>query len=87
MAKSKQERLLINDTSFEDAMSQMEAIVKQLERGELSLEQSLEQFEKGVKLSQMCLAKLTAAEKQITKVIREENGQVVERPILFGEVE
>lgn len=86
MAKRKQENLLIHNMSFEDAMSQMEAIVKQLERGELSLEQSLEQFEKGVTLSQMCLAKLTAAEKQIMKVIREENGQVVERPINFGEV-
>lgn len=80
MAKSKQEKKSIDNTSFEDAMNQLEIIVKQLEQGDLSLEASLEQFEQGVKLSQICLAKLSAAEQQITKIIHDENSQFIHQP-------
>lgn len=70
-----------DDISFEEALSKLEAIVKQLEQGELSLDAALEQYAHGVKLSQMCLGKLNDAEVKITKVITETNGRIIETPL------
>lgn len=78
MARKKQIQLLDDNLSFEDALNELEAIVKQLEQGELSLDQSLDQYAQGVKLSRLCLTKLNAAEEKITKVISEVNGNIVE---------
>ncbi|MPL84353.1 Exodeoxyribonuclease 7 small subunit [bioreactor metagenome] len=86
MTKKKQDSL-VNKLSFEDALDQLEEIVKQLEKGELSLEQSLEQYGLGVKLSQLCLIQLNAAEGKITKVLSEKNGEIVELPLAFQEDE
>ncbi|MGB1580618.1 MAG: exodeoxyribonuclease VII small subunit [Nevskiales bacterium] len=59
---------------FEQALGQLEALVQQLEAGELSLEDSLKQFEQGVKLARGCQAALKEAELKVRKLI-EENGQ------------
>lgn len=50
---------------LEKAMGELEQIVEQLEAGELSLEKSLAQFEKGVKLSRECQKALTEAEQKV----------------------
>jgi exodeoxyribonuclease VII small subunit len=50
---------------FEDALSRLEGIVKELEKGELSLESSLAQYEQGVRLARFCSGKLEEAEKRI----------------------
>ena len=50
---------------LEKSMGDLEQIVEQLEGGELTLENSLAQFEKGVKLSRECQAALTAAEQKV----------------------
>lgn len=87
MARKKQEQRLADNISFEDALRELESIVKQLEKGELSLDQSLDQYAQGVRLSQMCLVKLNAAEEKITKVISEVNGNIVESALVFQEDE
>lgn len=46
-------------------MRDLEQVVEQLESGELSLDKSLKEFEKGVKLSRDCQAALTAAEQKV----------------------
>ena len=53
----------IND--FESALAELESIVKQLEQGNLALEQSLRLFERGVELSRYCHTRLDAAERRI----------------------
>jgi exodeoxyribonuclease VII small subunit len=53
------------DLSFEDALSQLEALVEQMEQGELSLEDSLASFERGVALTRRCEAALKAAEQKV----------------------
>jgi len=73
--------------SFEEALSQLEAIVKHLEKGDASLDESLAKFSEGVKLSQMCLAKLNFAEQEIDRIISEQNGRLVEKPLPFPEGE
>lgn len=75
----------IDNVCFEEALGKLEVIVKQLEKGEVSLEESLAQFAEGVALSQICLAKLSLAEKQIDKILQEECGKVVEKPLSLQE--
>ncbi|MGI6093298.1 MAG: exodeoxyribonuclease VII small subunit [Veillonellaceae bacterium] len=87
MARKKQEQCIEDTISFEDALSKLEAIVKQLEQGDLSLDQSLDQYAQGVRLSRLCLAKLNSAEDKITKVITEANGKIVESNLDFQEEE
>ena len=50
---------------FESALAELEAIVKTLERGDLTLEQSLERFERGIKLSRFCHTRLEHAERRV----------------------
>jgi exodeoxyribonuclease VII small subunit len=50
---------------LEKSMRELEQVVEQLESGDLSLDKSLKQFEKGVKLSRDCQAALTDAEQKV----------------------
>ena len=58
---------------FEKTLQQLEKIVSKMESGELGLEDSLEQFEKGVKLAKACQDRLANAELRVTQLI-EKNG-------------
>ena len=51
--------------AFEAALEQLQSTVKKLESGELTLEQSLQQFEEGVRLTRICQEQLGAAEKRV----------------------
>lgn len=62
----------LDDLDFETALAELEALVEQMESGELSLEASLAAFERGVKLTRHCQAALTEAELKV-KVLTEEN--------------
>jgi exodeoxyribonuclease VII small subunit len=64
----------MKEKRFEDALRELEAIVKRLESGELDLEESLKIFEEGVALSRYCFQKLEEAEKRISILIKDENG-------------
>ena len=76
----------LSNLSFEVALEQLENIAQELEQGELSLENSLTKFAEGMSLSQICLTKLSAAEKQMDKIIEQEQGKIIERPLdLLGE--
>lgn len=58
--------------SFEEQMEQLEKIVEELERGELSLEDSVSKFEEGIKISKKCNKTLEEAEKKITILVKQE---------------
>jgi exodeoxyribonuclease VII small subunit len=64
----------LND--FEQSLQQLEAIVTKMERGELSLEQSLEAFEEGVKLTRSCQETLRKAEQRVSELLQD--GSTVE---------
>lgn len=57
---------------LEKAMAELEAIVEALETGELPLDKSLKEFEKGVRLSRECQAALEAAEQKVQMLMGEE---------------
>lgn len=58
----------MTSVSFEQSMSDLESIVLQLEKGELSLEQALSQFEKGIQLARTCQELLVQAEQKIAQL-------------------
>ena len=57
------------DINFEKALEELEGIVEDLESGDLSLENSLKSFEKGIKLARQCQEQLSKAELQVQKLI------------------
>jgi len=60
-----------NDLNLEDALNDLEQIVTDLEDGKMTLEESLELFEKGVKLVRLCSSKLDTAEQRIESLTGE----------------
>ena len=68
------------EIDFEKALEQLEGIVEDLESGDLSLENSLKSFEKGIKLARLCQEQLSKAELQVQKLI-EENGELKTSPL------
>lgn len=64
--------------SFEDAMLELEGIVEKLEKGELTLDESLKYFKRGVELSRYCSNRLEEVEKEITVLIEGQDGEVTE---------
>ena len=67
--------------SFETCLDQLEKVVKELEGGDLQLERSLELFEKGIALSEICRKQLEEAETRIETLIRKD-GKIQPEP--FG---
>ena len=62
---------------FEKAMTRLESIVEELERGDLNIEKSLEIFEEGIKMSRVCSNKLNEAEAKIEKLTKGKKGEIV----------
>lgn len=59
---------------FEKSMEELEEIVAKLEKGELNLDESVEEFEKGMKISKECSKILENAEKRITMLLQKEGN-------------
>jgi exodeoxyribonuclease VII small subunit len=62
--------------AFEEALRRLEAIVKSLEEGDLSLEDSLRLFEEGVQLTRLCATRLDEAQRRIEVLTRSEQGDL-----------
>ncbi len=73
--------------TFEHSMKQLEQIVAEMESGDLPLEQAIKKFEEGMELSRFCSQKLEETERRITLLMRDKNGQLVEKPFISGEPE
>ena len=63
---------------FEASMKKLEKIVDELEKGEYSLEESLQKFEEGLKLGKSCREMLEKAELRVRQLIADENGEIKE---------
>lgn len=60
--------------TFESSLQELETIVRQLENGDLPLEESLKLFEKGVQLSRECRERLDQAERRIEILMKDADG-------------
>lgn len=64
--------------TFEENMLRLEAIVAQLEKGEVPLDESLKLFEEGTKLIGECRTALDKAEQQVVKLMKGPDGEPIE---------
>ncbi len=62
--------------SFEEQLTALEGVVERLERGELTLDESVRLFEEGVKLSEACKKELEAAEGRIQVLVERGGGKM-----------
>lgn len=60
--------------TFEQAIEKLEAIVDELEQGDLPLEETIKKFEEGMELSRFCTDKLNQAEQKLKKLVKTEDG-------------
>jgi exodeoxyribonuclease VII small subunit len=65
------------EKTFETSLEELEQIVEKLEGGDLPLEESLELFEKGIKLSRECRTRLANAERRIEILTKDAEGNLV----------
>ena len=65
---------------FEDALTRLEEIVRNLESGDLTLEESLENFEEGMKLTKLCNDRLDSAQKKIETLLKDHQGNLAKKP-------
>jgi exodeoxyribonuclease VII small subunit len=71
----------IDNLSFEDALGQLENLVKTLERGEAPLEDSITAYERGMALQKHCEKKLRDAQAKIEKITVKQDGSVSAEPL------
>lgn len=76
----------INDLSFEEAMVELESVVRQLEGGKIKLEEAVSVYERGILLKKHCEEKLKQAKSKIDKLIIEDNNTIVGREDFDGEI-
>jgi len=74
----------VNEMSFEEAMKELEAVVGQLERGDVALDESINLYERGAALKARCEAKLKEAEEKVAKITLDGQGQAVGTEPLDG---
>jgi exodeoxyribonuclease VII small subunit len=70
----------VGEPSFEEALQNLERIVEELEEGNLPLEETLKRFEEGIKLARLCEKKLKQAQKKVSMLTRDEQGDLKEVP-------
>ena len=68
------------EMKFEEALKKLEKIVEDLEDGNLTLDDSLEKYEEGIRLSKMCAKKLEVAKKKVEILLKLEDGSVDIKP-------
>lgn len=64
----------VEEMSFEEAMAALEAVVAELEQGEVGLEASISLYERGAALKAACEEKLKVAEEKVAKITLGEGG-------------
>jgi exodeoxyribonuclease VII small subunit len=69
--------------SFEDALTELEGIVRRLEEGTGKLEEAIVAYERGVALQRHCDAKLQEAQSRVERIVLGRNGAVAAEPISF----
>jgi len=80
MTAEKQDGVREENITFEEAFERLEQVVRKLESGDSALEESLELFEEGIRLTRVCSGKLDAAEGRMRQLIESEDGRVREAP-------
>ena len=75
----KKQKTDIDKLSFEDAIKELTNIVGKIEQGQIPLQDSLEQYEKGMALIKLCRTILQKAEERIEKISKEQETESTDR--------
>jgi exodeoxyribonuclease VII small subunit len=70
--------------SFEEALDELQALVRALEKGDSKLDEAIQQYERGAALKQHCEAKLREAQAKIDKIVQGPNGRISTEPADLG---
>ena len=73
-----------NEPGFEQSLERLEAIVDELEGGELTLEDSLARYEEGIQLSRRLTRQLDEAEQRIERLVETPEGSLTTEPLDLG---
>ncbi|HXF90530.1 MAG TPA: exodeoxyribonuclease VII small subunit [Candidatus Nitrosotenuis sp.] len=79
MTQQKQQE--VQQLSFEEAMQELEQLVRRLEEGRLPLEEALSAYERGMHLKSHCDTKLRAAKLRVDQVIMGEGNEITFQPL------
>ena len=74
----------MKEKSFEDGLAKLENITKELEEGDLSLEESLKHFDEGVKLAEYCNNKLSNAQRKVEILLKKDDSL---EPVAFDNLD
>jgi exodeoxyribonuclease VII small subunit len=72
---------VIEKMSFEEALKELEMIVKKIDSGEETLESAIKSFEKGSELKKHCQSKLDQAKLKIEKIIQTSDGKITSQEV------
>jgi exodeoxyribonuclease VII small subunit len=72
---------IVSHLSFEEALAELEKIVRGLESGQQKLEEAIAAFERGSELRRHCEAKLGEAETRIQAIVERADGSLAARPV------
>jgi len=78
--QSTREKQEAKEPKFEDALAELESVVKRLEEGDIPLEESLAAFERGVSLVRLLHARLDSVQTRIEELTRGERGNLALEP-------
>jgi exodeoxyribonuclease VII small subunit len=78
--KAEMEKIDTENLDFESALEKLQKIVEDLEKGGLSLDNTLSEFSQGMKLLKFCHQKLDQAEKKIELMLKEDDEFTTEVP-------
>ena len=75
------------EIKFEEAFKKLEKIVQDLEKGDLSLDESLKKYQEGIELSRVCSQRLENAKKKIDILVKNKKGEFDLKPLDEGTAE
>lgn len=74
----------VSALTFEDALAELETIVRRLEEGTAKLDEAISAYERGIALKRHCEAKLNEAQARVEKIVVGPNGVTTAEPIDLG---
>jgi len=80
---AEQKQIPIENLSFEDALAELQSLVKALEKGEAKLDEAIRSYERGAALKQHCERKLREAQAKVDKIVVAGDGTISSEPLKF----
>ena len=77
MAKKTVTKKTKQPANFETALQELEALVEDMEQGDISLEESLKKFERGIELTRNCQKALQEAEQKVQLLVEKKDGDII----------